>query len=181
MAPVGVDAQQSSRGARVGILVPGTPATWDGNLQVFRLRLRELGWAEGQNLTLDLRYTDDKYDRLPAMAAELVALQPDAMVTGTAMATLAAARATAKIPIVFETLGDALSLGVVSNLAHPDRNVTGVSGFSPELSAKRLEIIREIVPGVKRVGVLANLGNPVARPIVRAIETAARELSPRLT
>ena len=180
MGPVAAEAQQSGRSARVGVLVPGTPATWDGNVQAFRLRLRELGWIEGQNLTLDLRYAGDKYDRLPGVAAELVASKPDAIFTGSAAATLAAARAAATIPIVFETLGDAVGLGLVSNLARPDRNITGVSGFSPELSAKRLELIREIVPGVRRVGVLANVDNPITRPVVRAIEAAARDLPVQL-
>jgi putative ABC transport system substrate-binding protein len=175
-APTAVDAQRTENRARVGILVPSTPAAWDGYIQIFRLRLRELGWIEGQNLILDLRYADDKYGRLPALAAELVALKPNAIVGGASAAALAAAQATATIPIVFETLGDAVGLGLVSNLARPDRNVTGVSGFSPELGAKRLALIRQIVPGANHVGVLANLDNVVTRPIVRAIETAAQQL-----
>jgi putative ABC transport system substrate-binding protein len=176
MGPVSADAQQAARGARVGILVPGTPSLWDGYIQVLRVRLGELGWLEGQNLILDLRYANDRYDRLPALAAELVALKPNAIFASSAAATLVAARATTAIPIVFETLGDAVDLGLVSNLARLDRNVIGVSGFSPQLSAKRLELIREIVPGVRRVGVLANLANPVTRPVVRAIEAAVRDL-----
>ena len=179
-APVAVDAQQAETGARVGVLVPSTPAAWDGYIQVFRRRLGELGWREGQNLVLDIRYADDKYDRLPALAAELVTLKPDALFAGASAAALAAARATATIPIVFETLGDPVSLGLVSNLARPERNVTGVSGFSPEQSAKRLEIIREIVPGAKRVGVLANRDNPFTQQAVRAIEAAARQLQMQL-
>ena len=179
VTPVAVGAQQGER-ARVGVLVPGTPAGFASYIEVFRLRLRELGWIEGQNLVLDVRYADDNYDRLPALATELVALKPDAIFAATAAATRAAARATDTIPIVFETLSDAVSLGLVSNLARPERNVTGVSGFSPELAAKRLELVREIVPGTKRVAVLANRDNPVTPPVVRAIETAARQLAVQL-
>ena len=176
VAPTAVDAQPAERGARVGVLVPSTPAAWDGYIQAFRLRLGELGWIEGQNLVLDVRYADDNYDRLPTLAAELVALKPDAIFAGAS----AAARTTATIPIVFETLGDPVSLGLVSNLARPERNVTGVSGFSPEQSAKRLEIIREILPGATRVGVLVNRDNPFTQQAVRAIEAAARQLQVQL-
>jgi putative ABC transport system substrate-binding protein len=178
--PLAAGAQQTERGARVGVLIPGAPAAWDGYIQLFRLRLRELGWIEGRNLVLDIRHADDKYDQLPALAAELVALKPDAIFAGASAAALAAARATTTIPIVFETLGDPVNLGLVSNLARPEGNITGVSGFSPEQSAKRLEIIREIVPGAKRVGVLANPDNPFTQQAVRAIEAAARQLQVQL-
>jgi len=179
-APLGVDAQQAERSVRVGILGAGTPAGTDRNIQAFRQRLRELGWIEGQNLVLDLRFADNKYDRLPGLAADIVALKPDVFFSVAAAATVAAAGATATIPIVFEMLGDALSLGIVSNLARPGRNVTGVSGFSPELGGKRLELIREIVPGARQVAVLSNRDNPATAPIVRAIETAAQRLPVQL-
>jgi len=108
-APLGVDAQQAERSVRVGILGAGTPAGTDRNIQAFRQRLRELGWIEGQNLVLDLRFVDNKYDRLPGLAADIVALKPDVFFSVAAAATVAAAGATATIPIVFEMLGDALS------------------------------------------------------------------------
>jgi putative ABC transport system substrate-binding protein len=175
-----VRAQQGQRIARVGFLVPSTQAAWGGNIEVFRGRLRELGWTEGRNFTLDLRYANDEYERLPALAAALVATKPDVIVAGATAATHAAASATTTIPIVFETLSDAVSLGLVTNLARPGRNVTGVSGFSPEQAAKRLELIRQIVPGVKRVAVLANQQNPATPPTMRTIESAARALKLQL-
>jgi ABC-type uncharacterized transport system substrate-binding protein len=180
VAPLAVGAQQPEKVARVGALVPSTPAAWDGAIQAFRQRLRELGWIEGRNLILDSRYADDKYDRLPALAAELVALNPDAIFAGGSAATQAAARATATIPIVFETLGDAVSMDLVPNLARPDRNVTGVSGFSPELSAKQLQLIREILPGAKRIAVLANQDSPQTSLVLRAIDTLSRQLQVQL-
>jgi putative ABC transport system substrate-binding protein len=168
-------AQQEARTARVGMLVPGTQEAWRVAVDAFRVRLRELGWIEGKNLVVDIRYADNRYDRLPALASELVALRPDAIFAGATAATQAAKQATTTIPIVFETLGDAVSLGLVANLARPEANATGVSGFSQEQGGKRLELILEIVPGAKRVGVLANRRNPATEPIVQAIEAAARQ------
>jgi len=169
-------AQQLERRARVGFLAPGTPAYWDGSVQIFRLRLRELGWIEGRNLMLDVRYANDNYERLPGLAAELVALKPDVIAAGASSATLAAGRATSTIPIVFETIGDAVAQGLVSNLARPERNLTGLSGFSPELAAKRLALIRQIVPDASRIGLVANLDNVGTRSVVQSMETAAQHL-----
>ena len=172
----GAAAQGETRVARVGALVPSTREAWKENIDAFRVRLRELGWIEGKNLVLDVRYADDRYDRLPALASALVASKPDVIFAGASAATEAARHATTTIPIVFETLGDAVSLGIVANLARPGGNVTGISGFSQEQATKRLELMLQIVPGAKRVGVLANRSNPATEPIVRAIETAARQL-----
>jgi putative ABC transport system substrate-binding protein len=142
----------------------------------FRQALSERGWVEGQNLVLDYRYADNRYDRLPTLAAELVALKPDVIFAVAAPAIQAVAQTTSTIPIVIETLGDATSAGLVPDLARPGGNITGVSGFAPELMAKRLQILREIVPKADSIGVLANLANPTSPPVVRATETAARQL-----
>ena len=172
-------AQQAGKG-RVGLLFPSTPAPWVESLQVFRQRLLELGWTEGQNLILDFRYADNKTDQLPALAAELVGLKPDVIFAGGSAATRAVIRTGTMIPVVFETYGDAVSLGLVPNRARPGGTVTGVSGFSPELAGKHLQLIREIVPRASRVAVLANQGNVGMTTILRPLETAARQLGVRL-
>jgi len=174
-APLVAEAQQGARTARVGVLVPGPPDPQaDETYNAFRQGLRERGWIEGQNLVLDFRYAYNQYDRLPALARELVALQPDAIFAVASPAIQAAIQATGTIPIVIETLGDALSAGLVPDLARPGGNVTGVSGFAPELIAKRLQIIREILPKADSISVLANLANPTSPPVVRATEAAGR-------
>ena len=163
----------------MGVLVAGSAVPDAETFKAFRARLSELGWIEGKNLALDFRYADNRYDRLPALATELVVRKPDAIFAVAAPAIKAAMQATSTIPIVIETLGDALSAGVVPDLARPSGNVTGVSGFAPELSGKRLQLIREILPKADIIGVLANLANPTTPPVVRAIEAAARPLSVR--
>ncbi len=174
--PLTAQAQQPEKTARVGILVPG-PATPDAETYtVFRQGLRERGWIEGRNLILDFRYADSHYERLPALAAELVALKPDVIFAVAAPAIRAVTQTTSTIPIVIETLGDAPSAGFVQDLARPGGNITGVSGFAPELMTKRLQLLREILPKADSVGILANLANPTSPPVVRATETAARHL-----
>ena len=178
--PIATPAQQPARIARVGVLFAGTQISWVDQVKTFRQGLRERGWVEGQNLVLDFRYADDNYDRLPAMAASLIALKPDALFAGSSPAVRAAIHATSTIPIVFETLGDPISAGLVQNLGRPGGNVTGVSGLSPEFSAKRLQFIREIVPSVTRVAVLANLQNLATPPVVRSMEVAAERMRVQL-
>jgi putative ABC transport system substrate-binding protein len=170
---------QSAKGvARIGFLAPGGPGidSWGASVETFRQALRELGWVDGQNLVIDVRYAEGRYDRLPDLAAELVALKPDVIFAGAVNSAQAAKRATTTIPIVMETLGDAVSTGLVTNLARPGGNITGVSGFAPELSAKRLELLREILPSAARVALLANLSNPGSPVIIRATEAAARQM-----
>jgi putative ABC transport system substrate-binding protein len=179
-APLAAEGQQAGKVWRVGVLVPGVSAGSGEYIEVFRGGLRELGWIEGRNLVLDVRYADNRYDRLPALAAELVALKPDVIFAAAAPAIRAVTQATRTIPIVFETLGDALASGLVSNLARPGGNVTGISGFAPELSAKRLQLIREIVPRAARIAVLANLANPGTPAVVRVTEAAARHMQIQL-
>jgi len=174
-APLAVAAQQGSKTARVGVLVAGPPQAVD-TYNAFRQGLRERGWIEGQNLVLDFRYAHNQYERLPGLARELVALKPGAIFAVASPAIQAAIQATTTIPIVIETLGDALSAGLVPDLARPGGNVTGVSGFAPELIAKRLQIIRDILPKADSIGVLTNLANPTSPPVVRATEAAGRYL-----
>ena len=166
---------QARRTARVGILGSAPEANFADNLVFYHQRMRTLGWIEGQNLATESRYAD-RYEQLPALAAELVALKVDVVFALATPAIQAMKRATTAIPIVIETLGDAVAIGLVANLARPGGNVTGVSGFAPELSAKRLELIREILPGATRIALLANRGNATSSPIVRTTQAAAERL-----
>ncbi len=178
--PLTAQPQQPAKTARVGILVAGPAEPEAETYLAFRQGLRERGWIEGRNLALDFRYADNRYERLPTLAAELVTLKPDVIFAVAAPAIRAATQTTSTIPIVFETLGDAASAGLVQDLARPAGNITGVSGFAPELMTKRLQLLREILPKAASIGVLANLANPTSPPVVRATETAARHLQVQL-
>jgi ABC-type uncharacterized transport system substrate-binding protein len=179
LAPRGALAQPA-KVARLGLLASSTAETFAASLKIFRTSLQALGWVEGQNLTIEARYAGAHYDQLPALAAELVKLEVDVILTLATPAIQAAKRATTTIPIVFETLGDAVSTGLVPNLARPGGNVTGWSGFAPELSGKRLELIREILPGASRVALLANRTNAATAAVLRATEAAAQQLRMQL-
>jgi ABC-type uncharacterized transport system substrate-binding protein len=165
-APIAPRAQPP-RTARVGILASSTEANFAPSIKVFREALHATGWIEGRNLTLDVLYPGEQYARLPDLAAELVKRKVDVIASMGTPATLAAKRATTTIPIVMESLSDAVGTGLVANLARPGGNVTGVSGFSPLLSGKRLDLIR---------AVLTNYGNLATAPVVRATESAAQQL-----
>jgi putative tryptophan/tyrosine transport system substrate-binding protein len=176
LAPSAAAAQTPARGARIGVLASTTGETLTAGLDAFRQALRGAGWVEGQNLVIEARYPGDRYEALAELAVALVRLKPDVIFAQGTPAAQAAKRATTMIPIVIETLGDAVSSGLVSNLARPGANVTGVSGFAPELSGKRLELVRELVPKADRVALLANRSNPVTVAIVRAAEDAGRQM-----
>src|SRR5262245_30654246 len=149
--PLAADAQPAAKIARVGVLASSTEANFEPSVKVFREALSAAGWVEGRNLTLDVRYPGEQYARLPELATELVRLKVDVLASLGTPATLAAKRATTTIPIVMESLSDVVSTGLVTNLARPGGNLTGVSGFTPELNGKRLQLIREIVPQADRI------------------------------
>jgi putative ABC transport system substrate-binding protein len=169
-------ASQAARLPMVAVLSPQSLAT--GPVapvgRAFREGLAELGWTPGQNVHLEYRWADGQHERLEALARELVALKPDVILANSGPAASAAKRATATIPIVFETLGDPVAAGLVPSLARPGGNMTGLSGISAELSGKRLELLRELVPGLTRLAMLVNPGNIASPPIVRETEQAAR-------
>ena len=170
-APLAAEAQPAGPGVRtVGVL---TPHWEDPAYPVFFETLRQLGYHEGRNLRLLLRSAEWKHDRLPALAAELVAARPDVIVAMNTPGARAAIQATKHIPIVMSLVGDPIGTGFVSNLAHPGGNVTGISNMSGELSPKRLSLLRELVPRAKRIAVLLNPVDPVTVPQVRDIERAA--------
>lgn len=176
--PGPVAAQPGVRLPRVGFLTPNgaNAPTTRQNLNAFFERLRELGWIDGGNFVSESRYAEWKYERLPSLAMDLVRIPVDVIFANSAPAAAAAKRATTSIPIVFETLGDPVSVGLVGSLARPGGNLTGVSGLSPELSGKRLELLKEALPGLRRVIVLANPGNAMTPPTVRETERAASVL-----
>jgi len=168
------EAQQPQKVVRVGALITGTRSSTAPNVEAFREQLRELGYAEGENLLVEFRYADGKREQLPAHAAELVRLRVDVIAAFGAPAIWAAKQATTTIPIVFETLADAVAMGFVPNLIRPGGNITGVTGFASELGGKWLELLAEVVPEAKRIALLANPTNPNMPSIVSATENAAR-------
>jgi putative ABC transport system substrate-binding protein len=163
------------RTARVGILGAASKSYFDPDIKAFLGGLRDAGWIEGQNLTIEARYANDRYDQLPALATELVKIPVDVIFALALPASQVAKRATSTIPIVIETLGDAVSTGLVPNLARPGGNVTGVSGFAPELSGKRIGLLRELIPKLSRVALLANRENPGTPAVLRSLEKPAQQ------
>jgi putative tryptophan/tyrosine transport system substrate-binding protein len=173
-APLASFAQQrSAQVSRIGFLGSESASNQANRLEALRAGLRELGYVEGKNLVIEVRWAEGKYDRLPPLAAELVNLKVSAIVASGAKATVAAKHATTTIPIVMET-GDAVALGVVTNLARPGGNLTGWTFFGPELTRKRLELLKEAVPSVTQVAFLVNLADPPG--YLSIMETAAQAL-----
>src|SRR5262249_43810166 len=146
----------------------------------FRRSLQDIGFVEGRNIQLELRWADGKYDQLPALAADLIRRQPAVIAAALLPAAHAAKAATATIPVVFVSGSDPIETGLVTSLNRPSANVTGVSLFSVPLIAKRLELLHEVVPGVVVVAVLINPSNPNAEATERQIEAAARAAGLRL-
>jgi putative tryptophan/tyrosine transport system substrate-binding protein len=172
-------AQQPGKVYRIGVLSAGPPALPKTDA-VFFQALRELGWIEGKNVIFEPRYAEDRLDRLPELAAELVRLNVDVIVTIGTLAPLAAKRATATIPIVMSSAGDPLGSGLVASLARPGGNVTGLSMMVPELGGKRLQMLKELLPGVSRVAILWNAANPYPAHVFRETGGAARTLGIQL-
>ena len=175
-APLGAEAQQAARIPRIGVLHPGAPATSSHFAAAFTEGLRELGYLEGQNIVVERRFGEAKAERLSDIAAELVRLKVDVIVTSTDPGIAAVKRQTQLIPIVMANSTDPVGTGFVASLARPGGNVTGLSSVSPELSAKRLELLKEAVPKLSRVAIV---WNPDVRGAVleyKETESAARSL-----
>jgi ABC-type uncharacterized transport system substrate-binding protein len=181
LVSLAVDAQQATQIARIGYL--GRHLANPELHEAFLQGLRDLGYVEGRSFVIEYRSHEGKLERLPALAAELVALKVDVIVaTGTGH-TLAAKQATKTIPIVFTALADPVTSGLVTSLARPGGNVTGVSFLAPELVGKRLELLKQAVPGVRRVAVLwppGDVPERTAKDMLKRAELAARELGLRL-
>jgi len=165
------DAQQPGKIPRIGVLRPGAPP--DHLVEAFREGLRDLGYVEGRNILLEYRWAEGKPDRLPDLAAELVRMKVDLITSWSTPAALAARNATATIPIVFGGVGDPVRIGLVASLARPGGNATGVSMLAEELSAKRLELLRETVPRAMRVAMLWNSTNPSMVSRAQSTQAAA--------
>jgi len=173
--PFAVSAQQSGKVFRVGVLNAGT-GTSKPLADVSREAFEKLGWFEGKNISFVRRYAENHPDRLPELAAELVGLKVDLIMAGGTLAPLAAKRATTTIPIVMTTAGDPVGSGLVSNLARPEANVTGLSFMSPDLDGKRLQLLKEVVPQVARVAVIWDAANPYPARAFKETERAAQIL-----
>ena len=171
--PLVARAQQQKR-FRIGMLETISPALNAAHLDAFRDGLRELGYVEGQNYTIEYRSADGRADRFPDLAAELVRLGVDLIVVRGTPAAMAAKTATGTIPVVMSSVGDPLL--IVDSLARPGRNVTGLSAFVNEMANKRLELIRELVPAMSRIALFANMSNPVSLSQWEDTKTAARTL-----
>ena len=149
-----VDAQQTGKIFRIGFLDASTASGSAVLVDAFRQELSKLGWIEGKNITIEYRFAEQKPERLPELAADLVRLKVDLIVVTATPSALAAKRATTTIPIVMANAGDPVGAGLVASLARPGGNVTGFSSLSPELNTKRLEILKDAVPKLARVGLL---------------------------
>jgi putative ABC transport system substrate-binding protein len=173
---VSAQAQQAKKVARIGYLSGQSRSTATVRIDPFRQGLRELGCVEGENLIIEWRFADEKFDRLPALAAELVRLKVDVIVTTGRIPTRAAKEATSTIPIVMTQDSDPVANGFVASLARPGGNITGLSTLSPELSGKQLELLREVVPKLSRVAVFGTSTAPGNAQILRAVELAGGAL-----
>jgi putative ABC transport system substrate-binding protein len=160
----------------IGFLGAGTAATDGDRVGAFVARLRELGWAEGKTVTIEFRWAEGRFDRSSEIMAEFVRRKVDVIVTHANPNILAAKRATSVIPIVFPTAGDPVANGIVTSLARPGGNVTGLSLLTSDLVGKRLEILREIIPGLRRLATLANVGYASAVLEAGEVQTAGRHL-----
>ena len=171
------EAQQATKVPTIGVLRPGSPP--DPVIDAFRERLRELGYIAGKNIALVYRFGEGKLDRLPELAADLVRLKPDVIVTSPAQPVLALKQLTTTIPIVMNT-GDPVAQGIVDSLTRPGGNITGLSYFLPEISGKAMELLRETVPSIRRLAFLTDSTDPSYGLILKQLEPAARLLGVEL-
>jgi putative ABC transport system substrate-binding protein len=182
VAPFAAEAQQAAKIARIGYLA-GNLAANPHLIEAFRQGLRDLGYVEGRNVVIEYRSAEGKFERLPALAAELVALKVDVILAGGTLQALAAKQATRTLPIVFAGAADPVASGLVTSLARPGGNVTGLSLLAPELIGKCLEQLKQAVPGVTRVAVLwqpGGHGERTEQDMLKEAEVAARALGVRL-
>src|SRR5215475_9699309 len=177
-APLAAEAQPAGKIYRIGMIAISNPSPafarlWDA----FSNELRKLGYVEGKNILVERRYSEGQAERYPQLAAEMVSLKVDLIMVVTTPAALAAKDATSTIPILFVTAIDPVGSGLAASLARPGGNVTGLATLSPELSTKRLELIKEVVPHLSRVGVLWNAANPANSLVLQQMSDAARRLA----
>jgi putative ABC transport system substrate-binding protein len=174
--PVTARAQQSGKLRTIGFLGPNTHSAASEWVAAFVQRLRELGWMEGRTITIEYRWAEGREKRFAEIAAEFVRLKVDVIVTSGTPAVMASKKATSVIPIVFATAGDPVGSGLVASLARPGGNVTGLATLANELAGKRLELLREVVPDLRRLAIMGNVGNPFTVLELGEVQAAARTL-----
>jgi len=180
LAPLAAEAQQSTKVPRIGLLGGGSASTNAARTDAFRRGLRELGYVEGKNIVIEELWADGKADRLPALVAELVRLKVDVIISAGPTVTRAVKEANVTTPVVMGFDDDPVGSGFVSSLARPGGNITGLSSLSPGLSAKQLELLKEIIPRLSRVAVLGSLIHPGTAQSLQEMEFAARALKVQL-
>jgi putative ABC transport system substrate-binding protein len=179
--PLVARAQQQAKLPIIGFLGSGTPAIQGQWVAAFVQRLRELGWIEGRTVAIEYRWAEGRSERFVEIAAEFVRLRVDVIVTQGTATVIAAKQATSVIPIVFASAGDPVANGLVASLSRPGGNVTGLSSQGSDTAGKRFELLREIVPGLRRMAILGNIDNPYAAMEMNEVQTAARTLGFEIT
>ena len=179
--PLAVRAQQAGKLPTIGFLGSSTPSAMGQWVAAFVQRLRDLGWIEGRTVAIEYRWAEGRSSRAAEIAAEFVRLNVDVIVTYASVAVLAAKQATSVIPIVFAAATDAVGAGLVASLARPGGNVTGLSMQQTDAAGKRLELLREIAPGLRHLAILANVSSPGSVLEMREVQAAARTLGLEVT
>ena len=180
LGPLAAQAQQTGNVYRIGFLGNSTAALEANLVGPFREGLRDLGYVEGRNVLIEYRWAEGKYDRFPALIGELLALKVAVIVTAGTPATLAVKKATTSVPLVMLAVGDPVGTGIVPSLSHPGGNITGLTAISTEMDAKRLELLREVVPSVSYIALLWNAGSPLQVLAEKQVQAAAQVLRMRV-
>jgi putative ABC transport system substrate-binding protein len=178
--PLAARGQQAAKVAQIGFLGSTFASNWAGQVEAFRSGLRDLHYVEGENIAIQFRWADEDYDQLAHLAAELIGLNVDILVTHGTPGSLVAKRATTTIPIVMVHSGDPVAAGIVASLARPGGNLTGMTYFVPELMAKRIEMLKDIMPRISHVAILVKPDNPFFETVLRMLESPAMSLNIRL-
>jgi putative ABC transport system substrate-binding protein len=174
--PLAARAQQAGKLPTIGLWGPTTPSIDSQRVAAFVQRLRELGWIEGRTVKIEYRWAGGRNERAAEIAAEFVRLKVDVIVTQGTPSVLAAKQATSVIPIVFAAVGDPVDSGLVASLSRPGGNVTGLSTQQTDTATKRIELFREMVPGLHRLAIMGNVGNPAVELELREVQSTARAL-----
>ena len=166
---------QAQRMRRIGVLFPGTQGQQGALLDPFAKRLGELGWVQGKTIAIESRYADNRHERLPALAKELIEQKVELIVTGSTPAALAAKNSTSSVPVVFSAVSDPVALGLVQSLGRPGGNATGTSSLVLEVAAKQLELLKALVPKLERAAVLLTPGHPANRMLTEQLQRAGAQ------
>ena len=180
LGSLATQAQQTGNVYRIGFLGNSTAALEVNLVGPFREGLRDLGYVEGRNVLIEYRWAEGKYDRFPALIGELLALKVAVIVTAGTPATLAVKKATTSVPLVMTAVGDPVGTGIVPSLSHPGGNITGLTAISTEMDAKRLELLREVVPSVSYIALLWNAASPLQVLAEKQVQAAAQVLRMRV-